>query len=207
MSRAAAEQARIAYNAWCAPEYQPEEVPKDLPFLVRLVTRGRFHEPGNYRYRLIQRWDSGPMMGWLLMNPSIANDEKDDKTVVRCRNYARAWGFGAMEIVNVAAHVATHSKDLAQVADPIGSDNRSYIIMMALHSELIVAAYGQPAFPALRAEGLKACKLILDNTMRKLHVLELSQNGTPKHPLYLAADLKPVPWNPFPQSIRKKLKV
>jgi len=40
---------------------------------------------------------------WIMLNPSTADDQVDDPTIRRCIGFSRAWGFGAMNVVNLFA--------------------------------------------------------------------------------------------------------
>ena len=82
-----------------------------------------------------------------------------------------------------------------EVSDPIGPENNKHLLAMAERADLILLAYGLP-HPSLRYRGLQAARMLAEQHARKLHVLELSKDGVPKHPLYLKGTLKPVPWSP-----------
>jgi hypothetical protein len=190
-----------------AEEYfnPPADALQRFPIL-RHVTRGRFNEPGMRRYRLTQRWAFGPFLCWVMMNPSVANDERDDPTTIKCRQFSMRWGYGGMILVNVASHVATDPRDLLKVEDPIGQDNPSYLVTAACHCERVVFAYGQPPGEKLKEAGLKAAEYILKGTNRKGYILRLSKDGIPEHPLYLPFNLELQPWDPFEDSSRLKRK-
>ena len=149
-----------------------------------------------YRYELIRIWDESlPIVLFVMMNPSVANISADDLTVAKCRRYAEDWGFGTLLVGNTFAYRATDQRALLSVSDPIGPQNDRHLVAMAEIARLIVFAYGQP-HKSLRARGLAVARRLSKNGTRPLHALELSQDGTPKHPLYLKGSLKPTLWSP-----------
>lgn len=151
-----------------------------------------------YRYELSRSWnDQLPAMLFVGMNPSTADLSYDDPTIYKVRRYAEDWGFGTLLVGNVFAYRATDQKRLLEAADPVGPENNVHLLAMAARASLILMAYGTPR-PALRSRGPKVASLLAGEHARKLHVLELSKFGVPKHPLYLKGNLKPIPWSPVP---------
>ena len=104
-----------------------------------------------YRYRLWRRWDiAREVVLFVMMNPSTANVDLDDRTVAKCGRYARAWGFGGLCVGNVFAYRCTDQKRLAETKDPVGPENDHHIIEMANMCAMVVLAYGKPAVGALK---------------------------------------------------------
>ena len=62
-----------------------------------------------YRYALTRRWDDGPGLGIVMLNPSTADAFRNDPTVERCERRARALGYGAFQVVNLFARISLHS--------------------------------------------------------------------------------------------------
>lgn len=144
-----------------------------------------------YRYRLHRVWDpSLPAIMWLMMNPSVATEYGDDRTVAKCQRYARAWGYGAMFVGNSFGYRCTDQKRLLEVQDPAGPGNDAALLDMARASDRVVLAYGSPTHPSLRARGNKVA-LLLHEACIELYVLRLSKGGRPEHPLYLPSSLTP----------------
>lgn len=55
-----------------------------------------------YRYSLWREWDhQKPRLGWIMLNPSIADAETDDPTIRRCVERARALDCGGIEVRNL----------------------------------------------------------------------------------------------------------
>lgn len=151
-----------------------------------------FSECQQYRYQLREIWDAaGPLVLWLLMNPSVACTDYSDPTIRRTGNFARSWGFGGQLIGNVHAYRATDKSRLLEVADPSGPLNEQMILEMADQAETVVLAYGQPP-RALRQRSRQLVALLQHHP--RLTYLRLAQDGTPVHPLYLPADLTPQPY-------------
>lgn len=139
-----------------------------------------------YRYQLWRIWDEKlPCVGFIMLNPSVADSKQDDPTIRRCINYAKSWGYGGIYVGNLYAYISTDPKQLKKVNDPVGKLNAAHIMSVIGKSELVICAWGNNEKPP---EYFKS--------LLKLHYLELSIKGIPKHPLYLKKDLKPKPYTP-----------
>lgn len=147
---------------------------------------------GRYRHALTETWDpAGPRLLWIMLNPSTADERRDDPTVARCGRRARALGFGAMRIVNLFALRATRPPALRRAADPEGPMADRAIAEGALWADAILCAWG--VHGAHRGRG-PAVEARLRAAGHPLLVLGLTRDGHPRHPLYLRADIAPVPW-------------
>jgi hypothetical protein len=95
---------------------------------------------GRYRYRLWRLWDAAaPTMVWVLLNPSTADADTDDRTVRRCQSLARREHYGGVILVNLFAWRCTHPRDLRLAADPIGPENDEHILQVCREGRTIVA--------------------------------------------------------------------
>ena len=143
-----------------------------------------------YRYRLSRIWDATrrPVF-WLMMNPSIATEQVNDRTVARCEAFTRLWGHGGILVGNTFAYRATDQSRLLEVDDPVGPDNDRHLLQMAAQAALTIVAYGTP-HPSLVGRGL-AVEAMLIAAGHRLHALGLSKAGRPRHPLYLGGHLLP----------------
>ena len=95
---------------------------------------------GNYRYLLWREWDSDrKIVSFIMLNPSRADAEINDPTITRCINFAKSWGYGRLEVVNLFAYRTSHPSLLKQTAEPIGRDNDRYILESVEKSDRTMA--------------------------------------------------------------------
>ena len=140
-----------------------------------------------YRYPLWRIWeDTKPTVLFVGLNPSTANEQLDDPTLIRCINYAKAWGYGGVMMGNLFAYRVTDPKELFQVTEPIGVENNMWLKNLASEADLVVAAWGNMGTHLGRSQEVIS---FLPN----LHCLKRNKSGEPAHPLYLKADLRPFP--------------
>ena len=146
-----------------------------------------------YRYRLTRHWGTGAHVLFIMMNPSTADLRVDDPSVAKCGRLARRWGYAGVAVGNTFAYRATEQARLAQVADPVGPDNDRHLLLMAQEAAMTIFAYGTPRHKALRSRGPDVARLLRSAGI-VAHVLKLSKDGVPYHPLYLSEAVRPVPW-------------
>ena len=145
-----------------------------------------------YRYRLTRVWNSkGPRALFIMLNPSTATEVQNDPSVERCERRARALGFGSFCVANIFAWRDTDPRAMRRAADPVGPLNDTEILNCCLLANRIVCAWGTHGTHLQRGP---AVERILRNTGRPLHTLGLSKDGHPKHPLYIAYAVQPIPW-------------
>lgn len=153
-----------------------------------------------YRYQLWRRWEPLPPEGklksclFIMLNPSTADGTEDDPTIRRCVDFARRWGFGVMEVVNLFAYRATDPRVVLGLhrfnIDPVGYQNKRWVQEAAAGAGLIVCAWGTHG--AFQGQ---------DRTMKgwlqghDLWALKLTKSGQPCHPLYMPADTKLLRYN------------
>jgi hypothetical protein len=143
-----------------------------------------------FRYTLTRTWDpAGPVVNFLMLNPSTADAFALDPTNRRCVGFARAWGFGGLVTTNIFALRSTDPKGLRDVADPVGPRNDTAILDAAQEADLVVAAWGNHG--TLLDRGQAVCRLLRSSGVA-LHHLRMTGSGHPGHPLYLPADARPL---------------
>jgi len=142
-----------------------------------------------YRYTLWRTWDyKKGCVVFIGLNPSTADETKDDPTIRRCIGYAKAWGYGYLCMVNLFAYRATSPIDMQIQSNPIGHENDTYIFDACKQARIIIAAWGTGG--GFLRRDREVIRLIPN-----LHYLRLTKKGFPAHPLYLPKDLEPIKWN------------
>ncbi|OHT44449.1 DUF1643 domain-containing protein [Flavobacterium tructae] len=144
-----------------------------------------------FRYTLFRKWDdSKPLVMFIMLNPSTADAMYDDPTIRRCIGFAKSWGFGGLYVGNLFAYRATDPKNLLTCENIIGADNKYWLDKMASLCEYVVVAWGNSTIMNKLTKKISANYRPLKG-IENLHFIEYSNDGTPKHPLYLKGDLKP----------------
>ena len=152
-----------------------------------LKTDAIFSVCRKYRYALWRSWDeSKPYVMIIGLNPSTADETKDDPTITRCINFAKSWGYGGVCVTNLFAYRATVPSDMKASNEPIGTENDAWLYKLAKEAAIIVAAWGNDGSYLNRSGAILVALL-------NLHCIKMNKSGEPAHPLYLKADLKPVP--------------
>lgn len=143
-----------------------------------------------YRYRLWRTWDvEKPTAAFIMLNPSTADEDENDPTIRRCINYAKDWGYGTLEVVNLFALRATDPSELQDHTAPIGGANDVHLRKVCDEAEIVVGAWG--ANGSLHGRGREVAEM-LDV---QLHALDTTKDGHPVHPLYQPADADPTAWD------------
>ncbi len=138
---------------------------------------------GLFRYRLWRTVGPSPrrvLFGCL--NPSTADALIDDATVRQMIGFAKLWGYGRFDVVNMFAFRATNPRDLLRAMDPVGPDNDNHIAAAAGEAETIVAAWGGSIPPRMTGRRDAMRRLF---KARAVYCLNRTKDGEPRHVLYL----------------------
>lgn len=135
-----------------------------------------------YRYTLHRQWSDGPVVTWIMLNPSTADEHANDPTVERCQRRSQAWGYGGLIVANLFALRATDPSELYRAEDPVGPDNDAYLRELAAARMPIICGWGNHGtFRGRAAEVLD----LIRNAGGDPHCLRLTGIGQPGHPLYV----------------------
>lgn len=146
---------------------------------------------GNFRYYLTRRWGPGLFVTWIMLNPSLADAERDDQTLRKIMGFTRAWGYNALAVVNLYARRSTDPDALLTNPHPVGRHNDDWVEHFARSAALVVAAWGSHAAAPRRAAQVTALVHGVP-----LHCLGTTKDGAPRHPSRLAYATTLSAWTP-----------
>lgn len=151
-----------------------------------MLTGARISPCGQYRYELSRIWGEGPVLSFVMLNPSTADASVDDATIRRCLSFAKRDGFDGLRVVNLFAFRATDPSVMARAVDPVGPENDAYLLdLFMTDGPAVVAAWG--AGGGLHGRDV-AVRRLAGMMGVDLLCLGATQNGSPRHPLYVRAD-------------------
>lgn len=148
--------------------------------------------PSDFRYR-------GKTWLVIMLNPSVADAERDDPTIRELMRRAKDDGASRLLVGNLYALRATDPSALALAADPIGEKNDEWLAAMAASASRVIVAWG--AHPLAKARDLAVMAILRHHYQGQLLCLGTTADGSPKHPLArgrhrIPRDFAPVPWRP-----------
>lgn len=167
------------------------EVTLVLDQLEALDAGALFSPCRRWRYILWRRWDRElPACAFIGLNPSTADERYNDPTIRRCIRFAMDWGYGSLLMLNIFAFRATDPKDMkAEGQNAIGPLNNEYLRMACREADMPIAAWG--IHGAFLDRGNHVRELVHPAVLRCLGV---TKDGSPRHPLYLRRDTRPIMW-------------
>lgn len=125
------------------------------------------------------------------MNPSTADHEKNDPTIMKVMRYSQRWGYGAILVLNIYAFRTSRPENLPQQeARRIGRSNDWWIRTIFTFAKRkgvpVVCAWGAKH----EERGHKVRRMAAGLGLR-LQCLEVALNDEPKHPRFLSETLDP----------------
>lgn len=151
------------------------------------VRSAEFSKDRAFRFLLRIVWDeTKPLMNLCMLNPSEADEFRDDPTVTRGQEHAVRLGHGGLIVTNAYAFKATHPKELkkarARGVNVVGVGNDERIVEAAKQSKLVVCGWGTHIE---KARSRHVLRLLRSQAKRAPHALIFTKGGEPGHPLYL----------------------
>ena len=143
-----------------------------------------FNKEKTKRFLLSRSWNktsSSKKCVFFMLNPSKANEIIDDRTIKKCMFYSAKFGFKKMDVINLFPNILTkpNFKKLS-----FCNQNFLFIKKILKQADTVYLAWGY---------NIKIASWLYPLLEKKnVFALELSKNNTPKHPLYLKRQLKPL---------------
>lgn len=148
-----------------------------------------FSRCGTWRYLLWRmHHPRGRLLGMGMLNPSTADEHRNDPTIARCHRLARDMGFPGLLIWNLFALRSTDPGELRKASDPVGPDNDEAIDLALSLCARTVLAWGNHGRLGNRS-GLVMERCTASHP--RLAAFGLTRQGEPRHPLYLAGNVRP----------------
>lgn len=142
-----------------------------------------------YRYLLWRIWDADkPMLTYLMLNPTTADDRLNDPTMLRCMRRAEMLGYGGMWVVNLFAVRAIGTERLYHHADPVGPQNDVALLGACMQADTVMCGWGLHGRVLNR--GVDIAILLRDKNIAT-QCFGINENGQPVHPYYLPYDIPP----------------
>lgn len=156
-----------------------------------------------YRDQLIRCWDkTRQLLVVCMLNPSTADHETNDPTILTLIHFAKLWGYGGLLVVNLCAFRSPSPAVMRAAADPVGAENEKALLDAMMYARdncgRILVAWGndgdfleRDAWFCERAVNLGLSLICLGTT----------RSGAPKHPMArglhrISRDQQPLPWRP-----------
>lgn len=137
---------------------------------------------------------NGGSMLFIMLNPSIADADRDDPTIRRCRGFALRDRANKLRVVNLFAYRATDPRVLNAAAaagrDIVGEENYPIIREQVLAATVVVCAWGTRGYttaPLRRAT--ERGVFVIQNALKEAGKIGYclgrpTKEGMPRHPLY-----------------------
>ncbi|SHJ66404.1 hypothetical protein SAMN02745216_02035 [Desulfatibacillum alkenivorans DSM 16219] len=150
-----------------------------------MIKKALISPSGRYRWSLERIWDeSGPIINFVGLNPSTADDKNDDQTIKLCIRFAKGWGYGGLIMTNLFAWRSRNPRAMEQAEYPVGEFNDEHILGAAHRSAGVVACWG--ARGNFQGRDKKVLALLVKR--KNVMCLGLTKYGQPRHLIGLRKD-------------------
>ncbi|MES2379716.1 MAG: DUF1643 domain-containing protein [Bacteroidota bacterium] len=171
---------------------------QDIAKAVGVVTisGAEFSPCRKYRYALWRIWDeTKPFVMFIGLNPSTADESKNDRTIARVKTISEHNGYGGFYMMNCFPYISTDPNmlNMMMATIPHSNDavNDKWLECAAEMCKTVVFAWGN--FEIVKILGKNETMQFLFPNAKALHI---NKNGSPKHPLYCNANTLFIDYNP-----------
>lgn len=138
-----------------------------------------FNDNRTERYVLWNIWQvHAPLVLFIGLNPSTADECADDPTTKRLYHHACKWGFGGLVVMNCFSTIEKYPKNLKYCGH--WATNLLYLDKVEPFCDEVVFMWG-------RSELVKKLgrDVFFKNRFKNAKQMGSNMDGSPKHPLYL----------------------
>ena len=78
-----------------------------------IIRKAKLSDNKKHRYSLKRIWDKDkPKVLFIMLNPSLADNYKDDPTIRRLIKFAKLFGYGGFYVGNLFSYITPYPKEL-----------------------------------------------------------------------------------------------
>ena len=145
-----------------------------------ILRKAKFSIDKKHRYELSRHWDlSKSDILFIMLNPSIANEDIDDPTIKRLISFTIEFNHGGFFVTNLFTYITPYSKTL-DTSIGLTKLNLKTIKNLVNKVDEVIYAWGNSIKEPQE----------LKNLVKNPKCFGKNLNGTPKHPLYLSSNSK-----------------
>lgn len=154
----------------------------------------------DYRWELRRIWDQSlPLLVVCMLNPSRADHNIDDPTILTLIHFGKLWGYGGLLVVNLYGYRASIPKEMfARGAAAVGPENERYTAAAVAYAK----ANGGRLLAAWGNDGAERATFFVEYVVCQgveLICLGTTRSGAPKHPMArgvhrIPRDQQPIVW-------------
>lgn len=164
---------------------------------IVVASSAELSDCGRYRYALERRLWGELLPGqdgiaFIGLNPSTADAEQDDATIRRCIGFTARWGYPSFVMLNLFAWRSRDPRAISRVVDPEGPRNNERILYHARRAARVICCWGAFRAPIIAQRAAFVRELLSQGQM--LYHLGLTNEGHPRHPLYVPNDTAEQEW-------------
>lgn len=160
-------------------------VDKISPNMLVSHRNAAFSSDMNHRYTLWDWWDTSKEYAMFIgLNPSTADEIKNDPTVTRCINFSKRWGYGGFCMTNMFSYRATDPKEMkSQPEWELNHLTNKFALKdISRKAGIVVACWGS------HGEHLDGDSKVRRLIKKPMFCLGKTKKGLPRHPLYIKSN-------------------
>ena len=145
-----------------------------------MLREAKFSNDNKERYSLKREWDkSKNKILYIMLNPSLADEKKDDPTIRRLISFTKKFNYGGFLVGNIFTKITPNPKEI-DTSTGISDKNLEELLKLINEVDQVVYAWGNT---------IEEPDTIKEQVL-KPKCFGKNFNGTPKHPLYLPSSSK-----------------